>query len=152
MGTGSKKERTKEEYNSIVEKYQSFKKSLSDKLTRIDDLKNELKRLDDAYDNIKTIKDDLSDYRGTNVEHCYYAYSVSGYEWYGSTYNEMQATVDTQITPDFQTYINEIDDILDGIGNKKTELENSIIYESGFLVGLRTTINSLCDEISNYWN
>ncbi len=152
MATDSKNTRTKADYNLIVEKYQAFKQSLSDKLARIDDLKNELKRLDEAYENVKAIKDDLSEYRGTNVERCYYAYSINGYEWYGSTYNEMQATVDTQITPEFQAYIDEIDGILDEIGNKRTEYENSIINETGFLSGLRSSINSLYDEIKNYWN
>ena len=144
--------RSQEEYDSMCSSYNSSKNEAEEKESYVDGLKNTLKRLDEAYSSIKKYKEDLSSYKSQSVDRCYELYNDGDYVWVGSNYDDAESQISDEVTSQFVDYIDRVDGVLDDIGRLRTEYENKILEETTILSGLWKALNSLWDDIKNYWN
>ncbi len=118
----------------------------------LDDLREKLARLDEAYAAVNSVKDSVKDHKTFYFKKCLRYYNEDNRKWVGSTYNNLESEYNGTTLPSVGTYIGEIDNILDAIGNLRTKYENDILDETTILSGLWKTINYLWDKWKNFCN
>lgn len=113
-------------------------------------LEGELRRLEAEKRVVKQIKDNLKDDRSKASE------KNSGrklnLDWKGSNYNKYLDELDYSVKPGFNTYIQNVDSVLDGICDAITARENEINNQI-FLIGhAQSLINSGLNEVEKLFN
>ncbi len=144
--------RTQAEQDSIAANARSKENEADAHQATLDNLKEKLARLDQAYIDVKAAKQAVKDHKTFYFKKCLDLYNDGNCKWVGSTYDKLDTDINDTTLPDVNTYIDELDDILDAIGSLRTQYENDILDETTFLSGLWKAINSLWDSWKNYWN
>ncbi|MCM1172602.1 MAG: DUF5082 domain-containing protein [Clostridium sp.] len=144
--------RTQAEQDSIASDARAKEAEADAHQAKVDDLKEKLARLDQAYTDVKAVKQSVKDEKTFYFEKCISYYNDGNCKWVGSTYDKAETDINGTAITDAKTYIDELDDILDAIGNLRTQYENDILEETTILSGLLQAINSLWDKWKNYWN
>ncbi len=123
----------KEKINACYEKIDEYKYSL-----------NRLKRYKKEVENQKEefyliIKDDKNN---SKKKDC----------WKGASFDKFNNIMDDVLEEDYKYYNNCLDGILDSINDEMTRLENEILSKLGIIGKLSSWVNSLSNEIENFFN
>lgn len=144
--------RTQAQQDSIAAEARTKEGEAATHQTKVDALKEKLERLDQAYIDVKAAKQAAKDHKTFYFKKCLDRYNDGNLKWVGSTYDKLETDINDTTLPDVDTYIGELDSILDAIGDLRTQYENDILDETTILSGLWKTINSLWDSWKNFWN
>lgn len=106
-------------------------------LRRLRPAKESIVELKEAFKNNKKVDENLYDEK---------------HEWKGSTYNSFISKMSTLIEANDIYYINSIDYVLDSLNDEITRIENQRMKDYGLLGKLGSWINSLSNEIENFFN
>ncbi|GEM_PF-3460674 len=144
--------RTQAQQDSIAAEARAKEGEASTHETTLEGLREKLGRLDQAYIDVKAAKEAAEDHKTFYFKKCLERYNDDNLKWVGSTYDKLESDINDVTLPDVDTYIEELDGILDAIGNLRTQYENDILDETTILSGLWKKINSLWDSWKNFWN
>ena len=142
----SSKEIDWDQYNNLNNQKSSTESQISSVQNENRLLNEQIDRLYQVKEIIKTEKGDFDDIK-KSVEQII----DEGYEWKGDTYDKFKSN-GSYLKEDNNSYYNSIDDVLDAVNDKITELENRIYSNEGFLGQLQSCWNSLCNSIENLFN
>lgn len=72
--------------------------------------------------------------------------------WVGENKRGYDAIAEQQLFPSYKAYYDGVDEILDSINDEITRMENEIYEQQGIIGKLRSWINSLWNELCNFFN
>ncbi|MFZ2539571.1 MAG: DUF5082 family protein [Oscillospiraceae bacterium] len=110
-------------------------------------IEEKLKRLRVSKSQIAMIKDNIGDLKKGVKEK-----EDQDETWKGYEYNWYHSFTSGTFRSDYDKYHSNVDDVLDDICNKITELENQSREEEGIIGWIASAINSLFNEIENLIN
>ncbi len=136
-----------EDYDSLVREKRNAESKCRAAQGRIASNNAKLSRLRTAQKRVTEQKADFKDILKTDKK------VIQGsYSWQGSTFNSFQSKGDTIISENSGYYKHSLDYVLDGINDEITRLENQNMNEYGLIGRLGSLINSLANEIENFFN
>lgn len=142
----SEKEFDWAQYNQLS----SEKSNAENEMSYIESMNQELSQQIEVLKQAKTI---VSDEKGDfniikkTVRECV----DNSYEWKGDNYDTF-VNNGSSLKGDNDSYYTSIDNALDRINDKITELENKIYENEGILGSLKICWNNLCNAIENLFN
>lgn len=135
------------EYDNLVREKSNAQSQYNTCSSRIENCDYLLRRLRPAKESIAELKEAFKNNKKLDQN-----MSEENHEWKGSTYNSFNSKMNTLIDVNDRYYKNSIDHILDSLNNEITRIENQRMSEYGLLGKLGSWINSLQNEIENFFN
>ena len=111
-----------------------------EKIRRLKAVKN---NLEIQKDTAKSRRDSLKDYVESAQELT---------EWSGDKRDKTVNEINNMIVPEYKTYVDRIDEILDAVCDEITRLQNENYRMNGDILGLVSAINSLINKIRTLCN
>ena len=135
------------EYDDLVNKKENAQSQYRSCESRIEDCDYLLRRLRSSKEDIAELKEAFKENkkRDKNLRD-------EKREWCGSTYDDFCSKMSNLIETNDTYYKKTIDHILDSINDEITRVENKRLKEYGLLGQLGSWINSLTNEIENFFN
>lgn len=135
------------EYNRLVSEKKNKQSQYNACSRRISNNKDRIAVLKEQKENVKELK---SLYK-TNMKATIKIHDEA-HKWIGSTYNKYHSRMNKVEDADEYYYKHSLDHVLDAINDEITRLENEQLKERGLLGRLGSAINSLANEIENWFN
>lgn len=135
------------EYNKLVSQRNSARAQYNSCSSRINDCDELLRRLRKAKTAIKEQKETFKSIKKSDKN-----ISKEKHDWEGSTYNSFKKKMGSLVDENEYYYKNSLDHVLDAINDEITRIENKKNDEKGLLGRLGSWINSLSNEIENFFN
>lgn len=73
-------------------------------------------------------------------------------EWAGNKKTTLLSDINNTILPEYERYVDRIDEVLDEVCNEITRLENENLSLGWDIFNLASAINSLINQIATYFN
>ena len=114
---------------------------------RIEECEHMLSRLKPVKEEVSAIKAEFSSLMSRDED-------ILGDQgsWKGTTWGDFTACMSDVEGANNYYYINTLDACLDALNNRITEIENKKLGEFGLLGKLGSLVNSLANQIENYFN
>lgn len=135
------------------DQYNNLNNQKSSTESQISSVQNENRLLNEQIDRLYQVKEIIKTEKGEfdDIKKSVEQIIDEGYEWKGDTYDKFKSN-GSYLKEDNNSYYNSIDDVLDAVNDKITELENRIYSNEGLLGQLQSWWNSLCNSIENLFN
>lgn len=134
-------------YNSLIRQKSNARAQYSSCEQRIEKCEYLLNRLKSAKEQIADQKSKFKEIKKSDEK-----ISKEKGEWQGATYNSYEKKMDSLVQSNEHYYKSHLDRILDSINDEITRIENKKMEEYGLLGKLGSWINSLSNEIENFFN
>lgn len=135
------------DYNKLINQKSNAQARYNSCKSRIENCDYLLSRLRPAKESIKELKFAFKKTKKADKVLC-----GGKYSWRGSTYDEFDLKMMDLMHTNDAYYIGSIDYVLDSINNEITRIENQRLSEYGLLGQLGSWINSLSNQIENFFN
>lgn len=112
--------------------------------------KEKIERLKVVKTNLETQKQNAED--GHMVLKAYAESDGTYGDWLGTMCDKTKGNLNDTIVPEYQSYIDRIDEALDAVCDEITRLQNKNLQLNGDILRLASLINSLINKIRNLCN
>ena len=136
------------EYYSLCAQRDSAQASYNSTANRIDACKKKIERLKKTRTVLIQAKKDFSSVNNDDKMEFYKKRNI----WKGQTFSDFESAGDDLISENNYYYKHSLDATHDAINDEITRLQNQINNEYGLLGRLASAINSLKNEIRNFFN
>lgn len=137
------------DYDSLCSQRDSVRAEINTRNARVEDYNYLLRRLKPAKTTVSNLK---STFR-TDVRNKDENLVDAKYSWAGDRYESFLRNEAGEVTGFNDYYYNYcIDHVLDSLNDEITRIENLILKEKGILGKLGAKLNSLLNEIENFFN
>lgn len=134
------------EYDNLVRQKDSAQSQYNDCSSRIEECDYLLRRLRPAKDAIVDLKAAFKSNKEVDNQ-----IFKDKHAWEGSTYNSFQSRMSYALDTN-DIYFSSIDHVLDSLNTEITRVENLRMKEYGILGEIGSWINSLANQIENFFN